>query len=184
MALGLLRVREMMADTTTVDVPVLSDAAAMWRIAAECGLEQNSAYKYLLFCRDFAQTSAIARVADETAGFVTGYRRPGSATLFIWQIGVLGRFRQRGLAFAMLEELCGRGPKSLAFVEATVTPDNRASWGLFRGFADRVGAPCVEQPLFGSELFPHDHEPEVLVRVGPIPMPVTGTRLITQEGDA
>lgn len=184
MALGLLRVCEMTASTTTIDVPDLSDAAAMWRIAADCGLDRNSAYKYLLFCRDFCHTSAVARVGDETAGFVTGYRRPGSDTLFIWQVGVLDRFRKRGLALNMLAEIQRRGPSPLAYVEATVTPDNAASWRLFRGFAEQVGAPCEEHELFGSELFPHHHEPEVLIRIGPIRTASADQRLTTQEGGA
>lgn len=173
-----------MPTTTTVAVPTLHDAAAMWRIAAECGLDQNSPYKYLLFCRDFSDTSAVVRVGGETAGFVTGYRRPGSETLFVWQVGVLGRFRKRGLAFAMLSDLQRREPSPSTFVEATVTPENSASWRLFRGFATQVGAPCEERELFGSELFPHDHEPEVLVRIGPIPMSTAGAGLTTQEGGA
>lgn len=154
---------------TTVDAPVLSDAADMWHIAAACRLDRNSPYKYLLFCRDFSRTSAVVRVGEEAAGFVTGYRRPGTETLFVWQIGVLDRFRKRGLALAMLDELQHRGPSRSRFVEATVTPGNSGSWRLFHAFADRVGAPWQEEPLFGPELFPDDHEPEVLVRIGPIP---------------
>lgn len=156
----------------------------MWRIAATCGLDQNSSYKYLLFCRDFSQTSAVVRVGDETAGFVTGYRRPGTETLFIWQIGVLDRFRKQGLALAMLSDLQRREPSRSLFIEATVTPGNSGSWRLFHAFADQVGAAWEERPLFGSELFPDHHDPEVLVRIGPIPITPTGRRIFIQEGDA
>lgn len=156
----------------------------MWRIATECGLDRNSPYKYLLFCRDFHQTSAVVRVGGETAGFVTGYQRPGTDSLFIWQVGVLDRFRKRGLALAMLDELQQRGPHPSRYVEATVTPGNEGSWRLFHAFADQVGAELEKEPLFGPELFPHDHEPEILVRIGPIPRADDRFAAHPQEGGA
>lgn len=140
----------------------------MWRMATACDLDPNSAYKYLLFCRDFAATSAIARIGGEPAGFVTGYLRPGTDTLFVWQIGVLDRFRQRGLGLAMLDDLRRREPPSPRFVEATITPDNVNSQRLFHTFAERVAARFVEETLFSSSLFPEPHASEVLVRIGPI----------------
>lgn len=148
----------------------------MWRIARAAGLDENSRYKYLLFCRDFAATSAVARWEGETVGFVTGYRRPdASDTLFVWQVGVLERVRGQGVAGRMLDFLVAstkeRGVRSL---EATVTPGNSASFALFEGLARRHGADVSRRVLFGADLFAPDagegdgsgHEEEVLLRIG------------------
>lgn len=156
-----------MAPSTAIDTPVLEDGTAMWRMAISCGLDRNSPYKYLVFCRDFAETSAFARVGGEPAGFVTGYRRSRGDALFVWQIGVLDRFQKRGLARAMLDELFRR-EGAPSFLEATITPGNTGSWRLFRSFAETHGCTCEESVLFPAELFPDGHEPEMLVRIGPV----------------
>ncbi|CAO0837892.1 L-2,4-diaminobutyric acid acetyltransferase OS=Streptomyces microflavus OX=1919 GN=ectA_1 PE=3 SV=1 [Streptomyces microflavus] len=56
----------------------MEDGAAIWRIARDSEvLDLNSSYSYLLWCRDFAATSAVARGEDgEPIAFVTGYIRP------------------------------------------------------------------------------------------------------------
>jgi L-2,4-diaminobutyric acid acetyltransferase len=75
--------------TISLRAPTTEDGAEIWRMARSCGLDLNSPYLYLMWCRDFADTSVIAEVGGATAGFVAGYRRPAdSATLFVWQIGV------------------------------------------------------------------------------------------------
>lgn len=140
----------------------------MWRIARDCGLDRNSPYKYLLFCRDFAATSAIAKLEGEPGAFVTGYLRPGSRTLFIWQVGVLDRFRGQGLASALLRFLQDRANPPLSHLEASVTPGNVASQRLFRGFAAGAQAACEESTLFAAELFPESHDTELLLRIGPL----------------
>ncbi len=56
----------------------MEDGAAIWRIARDSKvLDLNSSYSYLLWCRDFAATSAVARGENgEPIAFVTGYLRP------------------------------------------------------------------------------------------------------------
>src|SRR3954469_14238353 len=45
-----------------LDQPGVADGAAIWRIARDSKvLDLNSSYSYLLWCRDFAATSAVAR---------------------------------------------------------------------------------------------------------------------------
>ncbi|WP_308217070.1 hypothetical protein [Streptomyces noursei] len=39
-------------------------------------LDTNSPYFSLLWCRDFAATSVVARDGDTSCGFVTGFTRP------------------------------------------------------------------------------------------------------------
>ncbi|MEV6330114.1 diaminobutyrate acetyltransferase [Streptomyces sp. NPDC051909] len=170
-----------------------ADGADLWRIArGAAGLDLNSPYSYLLWCRDFAATSAVARDASQRpVGFVTGYLRPEApGTLFVWQVAVDDSHRGTGVAGALLDALAGRptaegrGPSRL---EATVTPGNVASDRLFRSFARRHGAALTREVLFPADAFPdagdpaapvtpHDpaaptapgHEPELLYRIGPL----------------
>lgn len=160
------------SDELVIENPAVSDGPACWRLAAATGvLDVNSRYAYLLWFRDFAATSVVARRGEEVVGFVSGYLRPDRpTTLMVWQVAVAGTVRGRGVAAAMLDALYQRVPAADR-VETTVTPDNAASIGLFRRFAERWGAPVTRTELFGAELLGAAHEPEILFRIGPIDRP-------------
>ncbi|MFH8803083.1 diaminobutyrate acetyltransferase [Streptomyces sp. NPDC017936] len=157
-----------------IDRPSVADGAALWRIAKESGkLDLNSSYSYLLWCRDFAGTSAVARAEDgEPVGFVTGYVRPEAPhVLLVWQVAVDPAYRGRGLAAALLDGLTARlaAERPLTTVETTVTPGNTASERLFTSYAARHGADVTREVLFDAGLFPDGpHETEVLYRIGPL----------------
>jgi len=130
-------------------------------------LDLNSSYSYLLWCRDFADTSIVATTAGEACGFVTGYLRPDEpGTLMVWQVAVDADHRGRGLAAAMLDELARRAGADR--VETTITADNEASNRLFTRFAERNGAGCEREPLFTPDLYPDGHDTEYLYRIGPL----------------
>jgi L-2,4-diaminobutyric acid acetyltransferase len=151
-----------------IDRPSAQDGAAIWRIARDSGkLDLNSSYAYLLWCHDFADTSAVARVGDDVVGFVIGYRRPASPDIVVvWQIAVAAGQRGKGTAAALLDALVRR--TGATHVETTVTPDNDASNALFRSAADRWGAQMRVAGEFAAREFPDEHETEVLYRIGPI----------------
>ncbi|MEU6225724.1 diaminobutyrate acetyltransferase [Streptomyces sp. NPDC047042] len=166
-----------------IDRPMVSDGAALWRIARDSKvLDLNSSYSYLLWCRDFAATSVVARDADgDPVGFVTGYVRPDRPrTLVVWQVAVDAGHQGRGLAGALLDALARRvgAEQGLTTLETTITPDNSASQRLFTSFARRHGASVEREVLFEADLFPSDpagpagpddpHDPEVLYRIGPL----------------
>lgn len=120
----------------------IDDGAELWRIARGSGeLDLNSPYSYLLWCRDFADTTAVARDASgRPVGFVTGYLRPDAPeTLFVWQVAVEGSHRGSGVAGTLLDALTARvaAEHGVSRVEATVTPGNLASDRLFRSYARR-----------------------------------------------
>jgi diaminobutyrate acetyltransferase len=151
-------------------VPGLPDAAALWRIAKDSeALDLNSSYAYLLWCRDFADTSVIARHHGAVVGFVTGYRRPTSTdTLLVWQVAVDDEHRGQGLASRLLDDLLDRlVPQGIRYLETTVTEDNAASNRLFRSLATRRWAGIDRTELFGSADFPDDHKAEFRYRIGP-----------------
>ncbi|WBB60104.1 diaminobutyrate acetyltransferase [Streptomyces sp. WMMC500] len=156
-----------------LDTPRIEDGAAIWRIARDSGsLDLNSSYSYLLWCRDFADTTVVARDSDGApVGFVTGYIRPARPeTLVVWQIAVDAAFRGRGLAGALLDGLTERAlqDRGIRGLETTITPDNSASDQLFRSYARRHGADVDRDVLFRGEHFPDGHEPELLYRIGPL----------------
>ncbi|QFR02451.1 diaminobutyrate acetyltransferase [Streptomyces phaeolivaceus] len=152
----------------------MADGAALWRIAGDSGvLDLNSSYSYLLWCRDFADTSAVARdESGEPVGFVTGYVRPERPdTLLVWQVAVDEAHRGLGLAAALLDGLTARVARqhSLTAVETTISPDNTASERLFASYAERHGARVERTVLFEAADFPDGpHQPEVLHRIGPL----------------
>ncbi|MFG2130110.1 diaminobutyrate acetyltransferase [Streptomyces sp. NPDC048751] len=157
-----------------IDHPTVADGAALWRIAKESGsLDLNSSYSYLLWCRDFAGTSVVARGADgEPVGFLTGYLRPERpGTLLVWQVAVDAAQRGRGLAARLLDGVTARvmAEHGVTSVETTITPGNTASERLFTSFAARHGAVVERTVLFDREQFPDGpHDPEVLYQIGPL----------------
>lgn len=163
--------RQPPSGASVVDVgfgpPRLEDGRDLWRIARDSGtLDLNSPYSYVMWCRDFAATSMVARTEEGICGFITGFDRPEDpGTLFVWQVAVDAAWRGRGLARRMLDRLADGGVR---FVEATVTPGNTASDRLFASFARERGVALRRTPLLSADLFPGDHEREVLYRIGPL----------------
>ncbi|MFB8026802.1 diaminobutyrate acetyltransferase [Streptomyces sp. NPDC056465] len=156
-----------------IDAPRVEDGAAIWRIARDSEvLDLNSSYSYLLWCRDFAATSVVARDENgDPVAFVTGYIRPDRpGTLVVWQVAVDRTHRGKGLAATLLDALTTRvaSDQGLSSVETTITPDNTASDRLFTSFAQRHDVPLEREVLFDGALFPEGtHLSEVLYRIGP-----------------
>ena len=153
-----------------IDAPVVADGPALHRITVDSGvLDVNSSYAYLLWCRDFAQTSAVARIDGAVVGFVTGYIRPDAPdTLVVWQIAVDASQRGGGVAGRLLGHLVDRVlPRGVRYLETTITPDNSASIALFTAFARRRETGIERSELFTADLFPDAHLGEDLYRIGP-----------------
>src|SRR5699024_8751408 len=81
------------------------DGGRMYELVREMGgLELNTAYFYVLFCIDFADTCVVAEVDGKLAGFVLGHRPPQRPdTVFVWQVGVAPFMRKQGMARRLLE---------------------------------------------------------------------------------
>jgi L-2,4-diaminobutyric acid acetyltransferase len=169
--------------TSTQHVPGLQfrsarpqDGAALWRLIQATGtLELNSAYFYLLFATDFGRTCLIAHEGEDVVGAVIGYHPPEQArTAFVWQVGLLPRLRGRGLGVELLQHWIDLpANQDRLWVTATVADDNTASQALFKRFAQLRSTECNVQTHFTADLFPIDHPPEPLYRVGPLPRAVT-----------
>jgi L-2,4-diaminobutyric acid acetyltransferase len=157
--------------------PAVEEGASIWQLVrASEQLDLNSAYCYLLLCRHFSDTCAVAVVEGEVVGFVTAYLPPGQPdTLFVWQIGVARTMRGKGLATRLLKELLQRDAcRGVKYLEATVGPENQASRALFTALARWLNADLIEESCFDAEHFPgEDHEAENLLRIGPFQDSVT-----------
>ncbi|WP_425549430.1 diaminobutyrate acetyltransferase [Actinomadura miaoliensis] len=154
-----------------IGAPAVSDGAGMWRVARDCAeLDLNSSYSYALWCRDFADTSAVARMGETVVGFVIGYVRPRAAgTLMIWQIAVDAAHRGLGVASALLDDVVRRAADAgVTHLETTIAADNQASIALFTALAARRNAAVDRSPLFRPEHFADAHDDEDLFRIGPL----------------
>lgn len=151
-----------------IGVPTPADGVDMWRLAVESQvLDANARYAYVLWCRDFARTSVVARRDGRALGYVTGYMRPDApSTVVVWQVCVDAAAQGEGLAGRMLDAVYDGAPGADR-METTITPDNDSSIRLFTSFAKRRGVPIERSELFGRELLGDGHEPEDLYRIGP-----------------
>jgi L-2,4-diaminobutyric acid acetyltransferase len=165
-----------------MDRPLVHDGVDCWTLAATAHeLDLNSRYAYLLWFRDFAGTSLVARSSTGVVGFVTGYRKPEDrTTLVVWQVAVRAPCRRTGLARAMLHELHAR-TAGVEYVEASVTPGNRGSAALFARFAADRSAPLHRSELFSPSLLDDGHEAEILFRIGPV-VPMPSTVVVDENG--
>lgn len=148
--------------------PNLADGQLIWNLVRESRvLDQNSAYCYLLQCRDYSETCAVAEDAEGLAGFVTGYCPPSNPEIwFVWQIGVAARARGQGVAKRLLWDVLGRHD-DLQHIEATISPSNQASRALFASLARELSVPLRETNGFEASLFPEGHESEPRIHMGP-----------------
>ena len=146
-----------------------ADGKAMYELVKEMGgLELNTAYFYILFCIDFADTCVVAEVDGKLAGFVLGHRPPERPdAVFVWQVGVAPWMRKQGLARKLLEAFLAQNPDA-RWLEASVTPDNTASRKLFKSVARDRGVDCAIEDYMPAKLFPDGHEAEDLFRIGPL----------------
>lgn len=154
--------------------PRPADAKSVHRLVRDSGgLEVNTGYAYVLLCDHFASTSAVAERGGELVGFVGGYVPPSRPhALFVWQVGVHPAVRGFGVASGLLDaavrSAAGEGAR---YLEATVTPSNAASRRLFESFARRHHAPFAWSEGYAPSLFDGAHEPEHLIRIGPVAAP-------------
>lgn len=154
-----------------IRMPTREDGASIWQlIGATGGLEQNSAYAYLLLCTHFRDTCVVVEHDGELVGCVLAYRPPQEPdSVFVWQVGVAPAARGRGLARDMLDAVLKLPACSkVRYLTASVAADNRASRALFAGFARRHGVPLTEQEFLPADCFPKTHAAEPLLKIGPL----------------
>lgn len=143
----------------------------MWELARRVrGAECDTAYFYLLWCREFAQTSVVATVDNQVVGFVLGYLRqdvPG--TLVVWQVGSDPSCPVFGVRSRMLNEIIDRQvARGCRFVETTVTAREVETIRGVRRLAGQRAARVAKQVLFEADRFPDGHAAEMVYIIGPL----------------
>ncbi|MGN8647677.1 diaminobutyrate acetyltransferase [Gracilibacillus sp. HCP3S3_G5_1] len=159
----------------TLDVvfskPTKNDGAAMWELVTNSSLDTNSPYKYLLMSEYFRDTCVVAKENNQVVGFITAFIPPKKPdVLFVWQVGVDASQRGKGIASRMLHYLLtSKACQTIKFVEATITPDNKASQSLFQKLARDFNTAITSTKFFTKDVFPGDeHEEELKFVIGPI----------------
>ena len=137
-------------------------------------LDPNSVYCNLLQCTHFSDTSVAVEEDGQLVGFISAYIPPAKPdTVFVWQVVVDKSQRGRGLAKKMMQEIVRRPAcDKVAYLETTITPDNEASWALFRSFARDMNTELNHDIWFERDAhFNGKHDSEALLRIGPFPRP-------------
>lgn len=139
-------------------------------VEASPPLDPNSIYCNLLQCSHFADTAVAVFDGDSLVGFVSGYVIPNKPdTLFVWQVVIAEAARGKGLAKRMLKDLLSREAcAEVRYIETTITPDNEASWALFRSLARDLDTTLDSEVFFESKThFGGEHDDEHLLVIGP-----------------
>jgi L-2,4-diaminobutyric acid acetyltransferase len=163
-----------------------TDGASLWRLVQATGaLEPNTPYAYLLLASDFGSTCLVAERDGRVEGAVIGYHPPEQPrTAFVWQVGLMPALRGKGLGVELLQRwIALPANQQCEWVTATVADDNTASQALFKRFAAQHGAPCEVRPHFTADLFPMEHPPEPLYRIGPLKRATTKAIPQTEPAD-
>ncbi|WNJ98885.1 diaminobutyrate acetyltransferase [Thalassospiraceae bacterium LMO-JJ14] len=151
--------------------PTPEDGVAVNELVEQCKpLDENSVYCNLLQCSHFSQTSALAELDGDVAGFVSGYVMPEHEdSLFVWQVAVAPEARGLSLAKRMVFDILRRPSiKGIRHIKTTITPDNKASHGVFKSIARELGADIERDVLFDrEEHFDGQQKTEMLWNIGP-----------------
>jgi L-2,4-diaminobutyric acid acetyltransferase len=151
--------------------PTAEDGYALNQlVAASPPLDTNSVYCNLLQCTHFSATSVAVEQDGRLVGFISAHIPPEKPdTVFVWQVVVDGSQRGRGLAKKMLHEIVARPAcRGVRYLETTITPDNDASWALFKSFARDKDTGLEHAVWFERDAhFGGLHDSESLLRIGP-----------------
>ncbi|UOQ50500.1 MULTISPECIES: diaminobutyrate acetyltransferase [Gracilibacillus] len=143
----------------------------MWNLVTNSTLDTNSSYKYILMSEYFSDTCVVAKQNNQVVGFITAFIPPKKPdAVFVWQVGVDASQRGKGIASKMLNYLVKSDAcQNVQFVEATITPDNKASQSLFQKLARDFNTEITSSEFFTKDIFPGDeHEEELKFIIGPI----------------
>ena len=153
--------------------PRLTDATSVYDLVDQSKpLDLNSHYLYLLQCSHFSGSCVVAQAGDQVVGWLSGYSVPESnSTFFLWQLAVAENARGMGLSTAMAQWLVAQ-QKGCECIHASITPNNEASWALFKSLARKWGTELTSRDWFERDAhFGGRHDTEVLVE---IPLPTQG----------
>jgi L-2,4-diaminobutyric acid acetyltransferase len=148
--------------------PDATDGAAIWELVKDCKpLDENSMYCNLVQAEHFRDTCIVAELDGDIVGWISGHMIPDQDALFVWQVAVSSKARGLGLGKKMLLDLIERDAcDGATHLRTTITRDNDASWGLFRGFARSIGGTLTDTPHYTRDThFEGRHDTEHMVSI-------------------
>lgn len=150
--------------------PSIEDAPYIYQLAQQTPqLDSYPEYFYLLWCRDFKNTSLIVKKNNYIEGFIIGYMRPNEpSTLLIWQQAMDKRILNKGVGIKLLHKLTNTC-KALGtkHIEATISPENKSAERTLIGISRLLDTNIEKKEIFSQSHFNESHHEEILVRVGP-----------------
>lgn len=158
-------------DKIQLRLPELADGLEVSELISRCHpLDRNSSYCNFLQCWHFSSTCVVAEASGKLVGWISGFRSPHlDCQLFVWQVAVAPEARGQGLGLRMLDALVMRPALAgITGVATTISPENAASWALFRAFARHHGAELSHRPWLDRDLhFAGQNNSEHLVIITP-----------------
>lgn len=165
----------MTTDAVTIGAPKSEDGAAVHDLIAACPpLDTNSLYMNLIQTTHFAETCALAREDGDVIGWVSGHIPPEELDVFfLWQVAIGEKARGKRIPKRLVADIFSRpSTKDVRYLKTTITPDNEASWGLFKSLARWLEAPLKDTKFFDKDThFKGRHDSEILVTIGPFGRP-------------
>ena len=130
-------------------------------------LTHHTRYTYWNLFRNFGNMCFVALDQDHPVGFITSHPTTTPENeWFIWQAGIVPKFRGNGLIDTLQDRVVGvaRGSGAIALT-TSIEPNNTRSLGAFTRMATRLGTGIEEISRFNLE--PEDRPPvlEVLYRI-------------------
>lgn len=149
--------------------PILVESNRMWELAEKAGLDVNSSYSYLMMTKFFNDRCFVIKDDDIVIGFVTGFILKDDV-YFVWQIAIDPDYQGNGLSQKLLHDAVKilMTKHQIKFIQATVSPENKASMGLFKSIASSYNTFFAVKEGFTESHFPDDKPEEKLIQVGPL----------------
>lgn len=149
--------------------PILVESNDMWELAGKAGLDVNSSYSYLMMTKFFNDRCFVIKENDDVIGFVTGFILKDDV-YFVWQIAIDPDYQGNRLSQVLLQSAVETlmDKHQIKFIQATVSPDNKASMGLFKAISSKYNTFFAVKEGFTENHFPDDKPEEKLIQVGPL----------------
>lgn len=117
-----------------------TDIATVRHFVSLCKpLGVHTGYTYWMLFRFFGESCFVMEENGKAVGYISGMKSDTFPyVFFVWQIGVAQECRGKGYSYLLLEKAATAAKQlGCTALQFTIEPDNEASLGAFRGFAQK-----------------------------------------------
>lgn len=117
------------------------DGPVVRKLAADCTtLDLHTPYTYWVICNFFGGVGSLLKEDGKPVGYIMNLI--SGEKFFIWQIGVLGEYRRRGLATRLIDASVSHARrKGAREILVTIAAENQASYRTFQNYCQSKGLP-------------------------------------------